>query len=306
VSVSTNTGVDHGVLYIPNDVGRSTTPATPGTALVDGHRVAVRRGGQPAVRGQHQVPEPALGRDSSAAPSRRSRTRRVRSVRRHGIAGARHQSDRPADPQDVRRLSYRTKVGNDLNGPTFGYKIHLVYGASRRLRRRRRTRRSTTRPRRSPSAGRSRRSRSDASDGVVQAHGQPDHRLHPGRPDGTLARTSSRTSCTAPRARSLKLPTAGRRPRALHGVVTRSVPTAADVRLGYARHHHPDGHRRRVPDQRRGRHGCGHHHGQTRSSRRPAGRGTRSRDVTDDRLVLRLRLIPLVRHLKGGPGECSR
>ena len=120
------TGVDHGVLYIPDASGDY--------ALRRGlershhrHRVAVGRGVQSAVRGQHQVPQPPVGGGVRRHHRGLHLPGRVRPVRRHARR-RRRASRRSAGSAGRSVCAYRTQLGNDLEGTEHGYKLHLIYG----------------------------------------------------------------------------------------------------------------------------------------------------------------------------------
>ena len=119
------TGVDHGVLYIPNGAG----------AYVDGY----------AWNGLTTVTESPSGAESN--PQYADNIKYLNLVSAEEFGGTIEaftypveweQCDGTASPtpgvgigQQSRKtfgLSYRTKVGNDLAGQDHGYKIHLVYG----------------------------------------------------------------------------------------------------------------------------------------------------------------------------------
>lgn len=119
------TGVDHGVLYIPNGAG----------AYVDGY----------AWNGLTTVTESPSGAESN--PQYADNIKYLNLVSAEEFGGTIEaftyppeweQCDGTATPtpgvgvgQQSRKtfgLSYRTKVGNDLAGQDFGYKLHLVYG----------------------------------------------------------------------------------------------------------------------------------------------------------------------------------
>jgi hypothetical protein len=143
------TGVDRGVLYIPDESGD----------YVEGF----------AWNGLTTVTESPSGAEANPQYADNVKYLTLMSAEEFGATIEAFtypdefgQCDGTAEPapgvklgQQVRRqfgLAYRTKVGNDLDGSDHGYKLHLVYGAWR-LRRRRRMPRSTIRPRRSRSRG---------------------------------------------------------------------------------------------------------------------------------------------------------
>jgi hypothetical protein len=120
------TGVDHGVLYIPNASG----------VYNEGH----------AWSGLTTVTESPSGAESN--PQYADNIKYLNLVSAEEFSGtieafysppAFDQCDGSASPtpgvsigQQNRKtfgFSYRTKIGNDLEGQDFGYKIHLVYGA---------------------------------------------------------------------------------------------------------------------------------------------------------------------------------
>ncbi|AWN05880.1 major tail protein [Streptomyces phage CricKo] len=120
------TGVDHGVLYIPDNVG----------AYVEGY----------AWNGLTAVTESPSGAESN--PQYADNIKYLNLVSAEEFGGTIEaftypdefgQCDGSASPtpgvsigQQTRKtfgLSYRTKVGNDLAGQDAGYKLHLVYGA---------------------------------------------------------------------------------------------------------------------------------------------------------------------------------
>ena len=120
------TGVDHGVLYIPNNAG----------AYVDGY----------AWNGLTTVTESPSGAESNPQYADNIKYLNLVSAEEFGgtieaftYPAEFEQCDGTATPtpgvgigQQSRKtfgLSYRTKVGNDLAGQDHGYKLHLVYGA---------------------------------------------------------------------------------------------------------------------------------------------------------------------------------
>ncbi|QEQ93880.1 major tail protein [Streptomyces phage Kardashian] len=120
------TGVDHGVLYIPDASG----------AYVDGY----------AWNGLTTVTESPSGAESNPQYADNIKYLNLVSAEEFGgtieaftYPAEFEQCDGTATPtpgvgigQQSRKtfgLSYRTKVGNDLAGQDHGYKLHLVYGA---------------------------------------------------------------------------------------------------------------------------------------------------------------------------------
>lgn len=121
------TGVDHGVLYLPDAQG----------AYVDGV----------AWNGLTSVSESPSGAEANAQYADNMKYLNLLSAEEFGATiecftypEAFQQFDGVATPvpgvlvgQQNRRsfgLSYRTLIGNDVDGNDFGYKLHLVYGAS--------------------------------------------------------------------------------------------------------------------------------------------------------------------------------
>jgi hypothetical protein len=119
------TGVDHGVLYIPDDTG----------VYKDGF----------AWNGLTTVTESPSGADSSPQYADNIKYLNLVSAEEFGATIEAFtypeefaQCDGTALPeagvalgQQGRKmfgLSYRTKVGNDIDGSDFGYKLHLIYG----------------------------------------------------------------------------------------------------------------------------------------------------------------------------------
>jgi hypothetical protein len=119
------TGVDHGVLYLP-DVGRLRGRARLERSH-DRHRVALGCGVLPAVRRQHQVPEPRRRRDLR------------RTIEAFTYPDEFAQCDGTSFPQARVAIGQQGRdessvwpphpVGNDIDGTDHGYKLHLVYGA---------------------------------------------------------------------------------------------------------------------------------------------------------------------------------
>ena len=120
------TGVDHGVLYLPDQAGvyntgfawnglttvtESPTGATPSAQYADNIKYlnlvsAEEFGGTIEA---FTYPDEFAQCDGTALPS-------------PGVAVG----------QQIRKMfgmSYRTKVGNDIDGMDYGYKLHLLYGA---------------------------------------------------------------------------------------------------------------------------------------------------------------------------------
>lgn len=123
------TGVDHGVLYIPNALG----------VYANGY----------AWNGLTSVSESPSGAEPSAQYADNIKYLNLVSAEEFGATVEAFtypdefgQCDGSAAPvegvllgQQGRRsfgLSYRTLVGNDLEGTDFGYKLHLIYGATAR------------------------------------------------------------------------------------------------------------------------------------------------------------------------------
>lgn len=120
------TGVDHGVLYIPNDTGvyasgfawnglvsvsESPSGAEPSPQYADNIKYLNLMSAEEfgATIEAFTYPEEFGQCDGSASPVK-------------GVSIG----------QQARKtfgLSYRTLVGNDLVGTAFGYKLHLIYGA---------------------------------------------------------------------------------------------------------------------------------------------------------------------------------
>jgi hypothetical protein len=120
------TGVDHGVLYIPDNTG----------AYSDGF----------AWNGLVSVTESPSGAEASPQYADNIKYLNLVSAEQFGATIEAFtyplefgQCDGSASPetgvfigQQVRRtfgLAYRTRVGNDVDGTDFGYKLHLIYGA---------------------------------------------------------------------------------------------------------------------------------------------------------------------------------
>lgn len=120
------TGVDHGVLYIPNGVGVYNTGF--------------------AWNGLTTVTESPSGAESNPTYADNIKYLNLISVEQFGATieaytypNAFAQCDGTATPepgvsigQQPRKMfgmSYRTRVGNDIDGTEHGYKLHLIYGA---------------------------------------------------------------------------------------------------------------------------------------------------------------------------------
>lgn len=121
------TGVDHGVLYVPNDAG----------VYDDGV----------AWNGLTTVTESPSGADATPLYADNIKYLNLRAVEQFGATIEAYtypdefgQCDGTASPesgvsigQQTRKhfgLCYRTRVGNDQVADDFGYKLHLVYGAA--------------------------------------------------------------------------------------------------------------------------------------------------------------------------------
>ncbi len=121
------TGVDHGVLYVPNTQG----------AYVNGV----------AWNGLTSVSEAPSGAEPNAQYADNIKYLNLFSAEEFGATieaftfpdefaqfdGLGTPSPGIAVGQQARRsfgLSYRTKIGNDIEGDDYGYKIHLIYGCS--------------------------------------------------------------------------------------------------------------------------------------------------------------------------------
>lgn len=119
------TGVDHGVLYIPDATGVYATGV--------------------AWNGLVSVTESPTGADATAQYADNIKYLNLISVEEFGATIEAFtyppewgQFDGLATPEDgvyvgqqprkTFGLSYRTRMGNDLEGDAFGYKLHLVYG----------------------------------------------------------------------------------------------------------------------------------------------------------------------------------
>jgi hypothetical protein len=120
------TGVDHGVLYIPDNTG----------AYANGY----------AWNGLVSVTESPTGAEASPQYADNIKYLNLVSAEEFGATIEAFtypyefgQCDGSASPetgvylgQQARKtfgLAYRTRVGNDLDGADFGYKLHLIYGA---------------------------------------------------------------------------------------------------------------------------------------------------------------------------------
>lgn len=121
------TGVDHGVLYIPDEAGVYDTGV--------------------AWNGLTGVTETPSGAEPSAQYADNIKYLNILSAEEFGITIEAFtyppefsECDGSATPsvgltigQQSRRsfgLSYRTKIGNDVEGDAFGYRLHLVYGCT--------------------------------------------------------------------------------------------------------------------------------------------------------------------------------
>lgn len=121
------TGVDHGVLYIPDNTG----------AYDEGH----------AWNGLVTVTESPSGAEANPTYADNIKYLNLISVEQFGATieaytypDAFAQCDGSAEPTDgvivgqqgrhLFGLCYRTLLGNDVDGTDFGYKLHLVYGAT--------------------------------------------------------------------------------------------------------------------------------------------------------------------------------
>jgi hypothetical protein len=121
------TGVDHGVLYLPNTQG----------AYVDGV----------AWNGLTSISEAPSGAEPNAQYADNIKYLNLFSAEEFGATveaftypdefsqfdGLGTPSPGVSIGQQSRRsfgLSYRTKIGNDVEGDDYGYKIHLIYGAT--------------------------------------------------------------------------------------------------------------------------------------------------------------------------------
>lgn len=120
------TGIDHGVLYIPDQAGVYATGV--------------------AWNGLTSVTESPTGAEANAQYADNIKYLNLYSAEEFGATIEAFtypdefgQCDGTAEPQpgiyigqQGRRsfgLSYRTNIGNDLDGQDYGYKLHLVYGA---------------------------------------------------------------------------------------------------------------------------------------------------------------------------------
>lgn len=121
------TGVDHGVLYIPSDLGVYDTGV--------------------AWNGLTGVTETPSGAEPSAQYADNIKYLNILSAEEFGITieaftypdeflecdGSISPADGVALGQQSRKsfgLSYRTKIGNDIEGDALGYRLHLVYGCT--------------------------------------------------------------------------------------------------------------------------------------------------------------------------------
>jgi hypothetical protein len=119
------TGIDHGVLYMPDETGEYTTGV--------------------AWNGLTSVTESPTGAEATAQYADNIKYLNLISVEEFGAtieAFTYPEEFAPYDglgvpepglfvgqqPRKMFGLSYRTRVGNDVSGDTYGYKLHLVYG----------------------------------------------------------------------------------------------------------------------------------------------------------------------------------
>ena len=91
------------------------------------YRVAFGRRGEPAVRRQHQVPEPLCAEEFGATIE--AFTYPAEFAQCDGSLIAFGGVTVGQQSRKTFGLSYRTLLGNDLLGRDFGYKVHLIYGA---------------------------------------------------------------------------------------------------------------------------------------------------------------------------------
>lgn len=120
------TGIDHGVLYLPNETGKYTNGVV--------------------WNGLVSVSESPSGAEANAQYADNIKYLNLYSVEEFGATieaftypeefeacdGSAEVAKGVYATQQTRKsfgLSYRTLVGNDLKGTDYGYKIHLVYGA---------------------------------------------------------------------------------------------------------------------------------------------------------------------------------
>lgn len=120
------TGVDHGVLYLPNETGKYTNGVV--------------------WNGLVSVSESPSGAEANAQYADNIKYLNLYSVEEFGATieaftypeefeacdGSAEVAKGVYATQQTRKsfgLSYRTLIGNDLKGTDYGYKIHLVYGA---------------------------------------------------------------------------------------------------------------------------------------------------------------------------------
>lgn len=120
------TGVDHGVLYLPNDAGKYLNGVV--------------------WNGLVSVSESPSGAEANAQYADNIKYLNLYSVEEFGATieaftypeefeacdGSAEVAKGVYATQQTRKsfgLSYRTLIGNDLKGTDYGYKIHLVYGA---------------------------------------------------------------------------------------------------------------------------------------------------------------------------------
>src|SRR5215475_6923575 len=119
-------GVDHGVLYLPDSTGKYSTGV--------------------AWNGLTTVTEAPSG--AAATPQWADNIKYLNLIAAEEFGGTIqaftypdefHECDGTVVPSDgvtvgqqsrrIFGLSYRTRVGNDIEGNEFGYKLHMIYGA---------------------------------------------------------------------------------------------------------------------------------------------------------------------------------